>query len=1459
MLATNAHIDASSNGDAAQTVAETVMAEQVGDNVVIDSVSASASAPADVAANPITAATADDGHRTIDDIAQAANTSEKSAEAGGSDAAVQNGTEMANGVETAGPGEDQAEDGELNEPTGIDGIKAEMEGSEQKKEEGHHVRTSSVKKPTTFSKVSATRSFMAKSATPVPAATANAKLSEKPSALAAPAQLAAAKPRLISKSASTLQSLQRPRPGAEGAGAPDASKVWNKNRPVPPAPPKHFTDEELKQQYGIHLATRLQTDEGGKESKWADIDEDEDDWAPEAVVWMDGTKSTLTPAEATAVEQAQLAVPALVEKPADVPKPILTAKPKTELGPQKTILKPGTAALHAKQQPNGSTGTGAVTDKPSLKSKSPAPTPAKSPWAPLPPVDTSSLINPPVQQAAQPAAMPSQDARSYEPQPPSQPAREIAADTFDRSWRDGEGTPRELFNSANGRYEPAPEGRRTSIKPDSAFRKPSLLQRSSQGGNGPAEPSAAFQSRTSSQVDGSSWGKRRGSSVSQGSLPSARRMSSVSRPNDLPTPIEEARRQSTVIGHDMRASPVSARGDAAKPAFAQQSAWDQQMPLRPEAGAEAEDPVKAQERIMREKREEAKKRRVEEEEHSAKEKQERLKAKLAALEGSGKSRKEREAEAAAATAAAPVKAIDKPVEPAPEMEEVKTEPEAPLKPVEASAATAPVLEDQTAPPPIPPQQRMVEEKLPSPLPLKPAQPVGLPERPSPITDEAKRQAPRAHLSPRANARVPFSQQPSPYRPPQSSYSSPGDRKQQPFGRSPLANSDAFSGWNTTPSNGNVWGTSGIGNGTFGDSSSFAPHPTTQQPSALPPPPGMGRPPTANRISPQGLTQDARSPNLQPQQLPEQQRAFPPPGLDARPDAAWGSSRNNGPSPAPGLGRQTHLPAPIAPPSRAQLQQQQPPQRQDPISSWNNAAARLPHQYSAEADAAMRKPQATSPTTPSEITITETFNKASARQGQLGAPRKFDKTEYTVHDPQGSRSVSTLSPAPPSTQTHPIGPVPTSSPLNGLSKAAGEKTVRISDGSQNAAHGGMPIQQPPIAPPSVQQPSTVYQGNVNFPAGPLPGVPEAPIQDQSPPPPETTTHPAHSGDNKHPHIKLPPPPPRVKLPPAASLQSSPPQSQHQHLPSTMPQRHVPQFGPPGATQPIARSNEWQARFNGLFNRANIQTEVPPSPPKTPPKTTPKIHGPALAITSSSKALMDDVPSGLSATVSLPVSPPRKNVTAEGFTLDRSAEVMSKPTIDVMFKEELSFGSKPAVRIPRHSMYRPEIYTAPRCDLLKPLAHHQLPSMVDSQVKPELLPMWWTRPAGGVYVKIHGTKLQNSNKLVRSPATPGRKTKPFGDRKPSVQINKGKDGKGSAVGSGSNTPSSTATPVAGSRQASFHKASTPGPADTATPASTGAAPAANAETHGRLRPPYNRGGGGRGHGRGRGRGAPLPASQ
>ena len=156
-----------------------------------------------------------------------------------------------------------------------------------------HLRSSSTKKPASFKSVSVTKNFLAKSAVSAPSARPGEKIA--PAGQASSTAQPTTKPRLVAKSGSGLGNVPRSslsKPNGAGSG-PDASKVWNKNQPVPPPPPKQFTDEELKQQYGIHLATRLQADEAGKEAKWADIDDDEDDWAPDTVQWMDGTKSTV--------------------------------------------------------------------------------------------------------------------------------------------------------------------------------------------------------------------------------------------------------------------------------------------------------------------------------------------------------------------------------------------------------------------------------------------------------------------------------------------------------------------------------------------------------------------------------------------------------------------------------------------------------------------------------------------------------------------------------------------------------------------------------------------------------------------------------------------------------------------------------------------------------------------------------------------------------------------------------------------------------------------------------------------------------------------------------------------------------------------------------------------------------------------------------------------------------------
>lgn len=251
--------------DAAVTVAHTVMAEQLSHNVVDNSQSAGGSLPVDAAVNQTTQASAGNGPiaqhlpdaKTSNELANDANTALTSnvpatdAAAGPSAGSAADGvtgvpaiiteTEeiserrgpLTNGiVDTANLGDVAADD--VSIPGSADlSVHSDTEGSkgdaqEQKGDDKFHARTNSVKKPATFSKVSVTKNFMAKSATPTPP---GAKLGDKPSPVGTPPAISsAAKPRLIAKSGSALQSLQKSKLGTDSASGPDASKVWNKNR-----------------------------------------------------------------------------------------------------------------------------------------------------------------------------------------------------------------------------------------------------------------------------------------------------------------------------------------------------------------------------------------------------------------------------------------------------------------------------------------------------------------------------------------------------------------------------------------------------------------------------------------------------------------------------------------------------------------------------------------------------------------------------------------------------------------------------------------------------------------------------------------------------------------------------------------------------------------------------------------------------------------------------------------------------------------------------------------------------------------------------------------------------------------------------------------------------------------------------------------------------------------------------
>jgi hypothetical protein len=511
---------------------------------------------------------------------------------------------------------------------------------DQSKRDPNHVRTNSMKKPSTFKSVSVTKNFL-KSAVSTPTARPGEKAA--PAAPTAAVTTLTAKPRLVAKSGTGNAPRTLGKVNGVGSG-PDASKVWNKNQPVPPPPPKQFTDEELKQQYGIHLATRLQADEAGKEAKWADIDDDEDDWAPDTVQWMDGTKSSGATAEnESPVAEEVKPVEKAPEAPQEIAKPapaVATNAPKASVtGGTKTILKPGAHAQPA-------TGKSSLVlkgqpEKPTLITKTSG-SEKKSPWATLPPVEKVPpvQINPPVQPT--PQRFSQRESYGYEPMP-SLPAKEIAPDDFNRTWRDDRGGRPELFNQHSGRYEPVNDMRKVSMR-DSGFRQqPSVLQRPSH--DGPAEPSAAFQTSRAGG-DAQTWGRRRNSSNVSGS--NDRRMSFDRYQPDMPSgPIGIDRRGSHSVNGVEPPESMSSRQPSvaqamspnvhtshlASPFGSVASSGAQDLPT-PANAPPAEDPVEVQKRLMADKIERARLKKQQEREAEEKEeaeRKERLAKRLAAM------------------------------------------------------------------------------------------------------------------------------------------------------------------------------------------------------------------------------------------------------------------------------------------------------------------------------------------------------------------------------------------------------------------------------------------------------------------------------------------------------------------------------------------------------------------------------------------------------------------------------------------------------------------------------------------------------------------------------------------------------------------------------------------------------------------------------------------------------------
>ncbi|KIW99990.1 uncharacterized protein Z518_10918 [Rhinocladiella mackenziei CBS 650.93] len=1083
--------------------------------------------------------------------------------------------------------------------------------------------------PKPLKKLAAKPVSFAKYAVPKPNATTNAAKGTEKALVTTPnsstSSLAqAGRPRLVAKTTGSLQSKSKPNTSA----TPDPMQVWNKNRVTPQPSTKHLTDEELKQQYGIHLTSRIQADGEGKEAKWADIDDDEDDWAPETIEWNDGTKSILPPADAAHQSTQKSATPSETTEKAKPPAPskILTPPFTSSVGPNATVLKLGASAERQQAQKVANLHSKSPAEKPSLTSSktTPAPAPAKSPWATLPPVDKVSpvAINPPTSMPP-PSRFPPNNVYGQSPSTltaPS-PAKEISADDFNRSWRDSlPSQPRELYMPNSGRYEAVAEGRRRMSKHEPNFRAPAVLQRPNQTDmHAPAEPSAAFQTHRTSTDHAR---RRASSTISGGSGQFGRRMSIKS--NETPTPVFESHR------HDVDAAirPSSRDGPASQtqtPTY-QARGMNDYISAGASSATDADiEAQRAQQRaLMKENIERARRRKIEEEQRMEAEKQERIRLKLASLgpdpnpakKKAGDATQERETKDAEqpSTSSAPVtgtttQSPPKPPQPLPSGEPqqygmMKVFPVDTVK--KSGASTSRSMDSQRVPVRVKIDQPSSEEAQPEATPV-----------PSPIINGVRAVPDLRRTSGQEPTVGP---EPSPKLPKPSS-----------------VGNDARSGWadirhdHRSPQTANLWGlphNKALGNGTFDSGlAGYAPQDLSRTSSTAQ---GWmnGRTPHAGR-SPQ--TQyvnhslpDTRSYSYQSITSPDQG----PLAADSEADSLFPTTKH----------------APIAPPQSQPVHPTtngfQNGSRSNGVDAWTHFHQAASQQERAENERFHRELMARR----------EEELRTGVRQGPQYT---FNETWKQAHvgDQAGQRQVTNISQS----------TVPASNVFGAVGSLPGtDLGPRIMNGP--SSRGSRFFPQPLGVPPPQDRRAFTYSH---------PEPPRTP----SPPPAEdyASFHPAFDGDTARPVVHFPREKAVVKLPPAMPpTPPSPVQAQAAPAADT-PMTWAARVSMPPSTSapslraistPIAQNASWQERFNGLLGKKSSPTREVAQP----------VHA-VLAVTSSTREPLE-VPHVVipAASVSLPLEG------EVGFLVgDESVTTKDVESEDDLF-EDRELGSLPAVSFP-----------------------------------------------------------------------------------------------------------------------------------------------------------------------------------
>lgn len=1001
-----------------------------------------------------------------------------------------------------------------------------------------------------------------------------------------------------------------------------------------------MTDEELKQQYGIHLTSRIQEDGDGKEAKWADIDDDEDDWAPETIEWNDGTKSTLTPADIAPLP-TQKAMPSAdvsdESKPVQPPK-ALPPQFASSVGPNATVLKLGANAGRQAQK-IATLQSRSPSERPTLMTSKHHAPPAKSPWATLPPVDKVSpiTINPHTSMPP-PSRFPPSGNYSQSPSAltgPS-PAQEISADDFNRSWRDSSpAQTRELYMPSSGKYEAVPESRRRMSRNDQNFRAAAVLQRPSQGDvHGPAEPSAAFQTnRTSTD----SARRRASSTLSGGSGQFARRLSIKS--SEHATPVFETHKMAIEVDGP------SFSGDGAlsqtqTPAYQVRGTNDyiSTGPV-PETEGDLEAQRTQQRALMKENIERARKRKVEEEQRMEAEKQERIRAKLASLgpsttvtskadenvHDSAVNKISEQAVPAPANVATTTHSPPKPPQPLASGEPqqygmMKVHPLDSIKKL-GTSLSRPVDSHKTIPP------ARIESNL-----SKEAQ-IDSNQGPSPIINGVRTVSEARHPSSQEVVSPP---EPSPKFPKHNS------------------GSDARSGWNDlrhdhrSPQTSNLWGVpnlnnKALGNGTFDQSlAGYAPQDLSRTSSTAQ---GWmnGRTPLAGR-SPQTqhvshALPEARSFSFQSVTSPDQG----PLAVDSEIDSLFPITK----------------PAPIAPPQSQNnlpaMNGYQNGSRPTGLDAWGNFHAVASQQERVENDKIQREVAARR----------EEELRTGIRQGpQYG----FNETwkQVQVGDQAGQRQLANVSQAtvPPSGVFGAVGPLSNTDSL-----------PRVGNGQ--AGRGSRFFPQHLGNQHSQDRRAFTYSH---------PEPPRTP----SPPPAEefASSHPAFDGGYERPVVHFPREKAVVKLPPA--MPPTPPSpAQVEAEVALQPDSHTPltwaarvSMPPPvpaltattsplrSVSTPLSQNPSWQERFNGLLGRKS-----------SPAKESARLAGPALAVASSTKEPLDVqhvlVPA---ASVSLPN---QIEVRVDLIIDDELVVTKDVESEDDLF-EDREPGSLPAIKFPRDTL-------------------------------------------------------------------------------------------------------------------------------------------------------------------------------